>query len=257
MNEEKNVNLTGQKLPVIKTENLGKAYLLPDQQLLPVLTGIDFELKAGELVAIMGVSGVGKTTFLNILGGLDRPTEGRVYFEGQDLLAKSEAEMAELRNKKIGFVFQFIYLLPEFTAAENVAIPLIIAGLDKNQALGQARKALQEVGMDHRQDFRPAQLSGGEQQRIAVARALINEPKLLLADEPTGNLDWKTGETIIKLIANCTGGRVCLRLLLLIMKKLPVLSEILSDGKRSVKFLKVKKVNYTMDLCGFFRQEND
>lgn len=201
MNEEKNVNLTGQKLPVIKTERLGKAYLLPDQQLLPVLNGIDFELKAGELVAIMGISGVGKTTFLNILGGLDRPTEGRVYFEGQDLLAKSEAERAELRNKKIGFVFQFIYLLPEFTAAENIAIPLIIAGLDKNQALGRARQALQEVGMDHRHDFRPAQLSGGEQQRIAVARALINEPKLLLADEPTGNLDWKTGETIIKLIA--------------------------------------------------------
>lgn len=134
------------------------------------------------------------------MGGLDRPTDGRVYFEGQDLMTKNQTEVAELRNKKIGFVFQFIYLLPEFTAVENVAIPLIIAGMDKNQALSQARKGLEEVGMDNRWNFRPAQLSGGEQQRIAVARALINEPRLLLADEPTGNLDWKTGETIIKLI---------------------------------------------------------
>lgn len=194
------INLTENSWPVIKTENLGKAYPLPDRTWLRVLDGINFELKTGELVAIMGVSGVGKTTFLNILGGLDRPTDGRVYFEGQDLMTKNQTEVAELRNKKIGFVFQFIYLLPEFTAVENVAIPLIIAGMDKNQALSQARKGLEEVGMDNRWNFRPAQLSGGEQQRIAVARALINEPRLLLADEPTGNLDWKTGETIIKLI---------------------------------------------------------
>ncbi|MDD8019858.1 MAG: ABC transporter ATP-binding protein [Acidobacteriota bacterium] len=200
MNENKNINLTGKAVPVIKTDHLAKAYLLPDQQWLRVLDGINFELKPGELVAIMGVSGVGKTTFLNILGGLDRPTEGRVYFEGQDLMARSEDDRAELRNKKIGFIFQFIYLLPEFTAVENVAIPLIIAGRGKKQALHQAREALEEVGMGHRRDSRPAQLSGGEQQRIAVARALINEPKVLLADEPTGNLDWKTGETIIKLI---------------------------------------------------------
>jgi len=117
MNEEKNINLTGQKLPVIRTENLRKAYPLPDQQLLPVLNGIDFELKAGELVAIMGVSGIGKTTFLNILGGLDRPTGGRIYFEGQDLLAKNETEMAELRNKKIGFVFSL------FTSCRNLPQP--------------------------------------------------------------------------------------------------------------------------------------
>jgi len=200
MSEDKMIDLTETNWPVIKTENLGKAYPLPDRTCLRVLNGINFEIKAGELVAIMGVSGVGKTTFLNIVGGLDRPTEGRVYFEGQDLMAKSQTEVAELRNKKIGFVFQFIYLLPEFTAVENVAIPLIIAGIDKNQALSRARKGLEEVGMNNRWNFRPAQLSGGEQQRIAVARALINEPRLLLADEPTGNLDWKTGETIIRLI---------------------------------------------------------
>jgi len=200
MSEDKMIDLTETNWPVIKTENLGKAYPLPDRTCLRVLNGINFEIKAGELVAIMGVSGVGKTTFLNIVGGLDRPTEGRVYFEGQDLMAKSQTEVAELRNKKIGFVFQFIYLLPEFTAVENVAIPLVIAGIDKNQALSRARKGLEEVGMNNRWNFRPAQLSGGEQQRIAVARALINEPRLLLADEPTGNLDWKTGETIIRLI---------------------------------------------------------
>lgn len=185
---------------IVKTENLGKAYPLPDNQWLRVFENINFELKAGELVAIMGVSGVGKTTFLNIIGGLDKPTEGRVYFEGQDLEEKTPAEIALLRNKQIGFVFQFYHLLPEFTTLENVAIPLLIGGMKKDEALSLARQALEEVGMGTRSGFRPAQLSGGEQQRVAVARALVTQPKLLLADEPTGNLDWKTGEKILQLI---------------------------------------------------------
>jgi lipoprotein-releasing system ATP-binding protein len=185
---------------IVKTESLGKAYPLPDNQWLRVFENINFELKAGELVAVMGVSGVGKTTLLNIIGGLDRPTEGRIYFDGQDLQEKSPDEIALLRNKHIGFVFQFYHLLPEFTALENVAIPLLIGGMKKDGALALSRQALEEVGMGSRSVFRPAQLSGGEQQRIAVARALVNQPRLLLADEPTGNLDWRTGEKILQLI---------------------------------------------------------
>ncbi len=185
---------------VIKTEKLGKSYLLPDNQWLRVFEGLDFELKKGELVAIAGVSGVGKTTFLNIVGGLDRPTEGRVFFNGQDLWQKSPLEIAFLRNRYIGFVFQFYHLLPEFNALENVAIPLLIGGLRKEEAFYRAGRVLAEVGMSHRASSRPAQLSGGEQQRVAVARALVTEPAILLADEPTGNLDWKTGERILQLI---------------------------------------------------------
>ncbi|MCX8160145.1 MAG: ABC transporter ATP-binding protein [Candidatus Saccharicenans sp.] len=185
---------------IIRTENLGKAYPLPGNEWLRVFEGIDFELRAGELAAVMGVSGVGKTTFLNIIGGLDRPTEGKVFVRGQNLWEKTPSEIALLRNRYIGFVFQFYHLLPEFSALENVAIPLLIAGRDREEALEQAARALEEVGMSGRATARPAQLSGGEQQRVAVARALVAGPGLLLADEPTGNLDWKTGEKILRLI---------------------------------------------------------
>jgi lipoprotein-releasing system ATP-binding protein len=188
--------------PMLRTINLGKTYPLPDNQWLQVLKGINFELKAGELIAIMGVSGVGKTTFLNMVGGLDRPTEGQVFLNGQNLWEKSPAEVALLRNKDIGFVFQFYHLLPEFNSLENVAIPLLIGGLKQDKAIELAAQALEEVGMNSRAYFRPAQLSGGEQQRVAVARALVTNPRLLLADEPTGNLDWKTGEKILNLIVD-------------------------------------------------------
>ncbi len=185
---------------IVRTENLGKAYPLPGNQWLPVFEGLDFELRPGELVAVMGVSGVGKTTFLNIIGGLDRPTEGRVFFRGQNLWEKTQTEIAVLRNRHIGFVFQFYHLLPEFSALENVAIPLLIAGRGREEAMDKAARALEEVGLGGRKAARPAQLSGGEQQRVAVARALVTGPDLLLADEPTGNLDWKTGEMILELI---------------------------------------------------------
>ncbi len=185
---------------IIRTEKLGKSYPLPGKEWLRVFEGIDFELRAGELVAVMGVSGVGKTTFLNIIGGLDRPTEGKVFFQGHDLWEKTPAEIALLRNRYIGFVFQFYHLLPEFSALENVAIPLLIAGRNREEAMEKAARALEEVGMSARAGARPAQLSGGEQQRVAVARALVAGPELLLADEPTGNLDWKTGERILQLI---------------------------------------------------------
>lgn len=185
---------------IVRTENLGKAYPLPGNRWLPVFEGLDFELRTGELVAVMGVSGVGKTTFLNIIGGLDRPTEGRVFFRGQNLWEKTPTEIAVLRNRHIGFVFQFYHLLPEFSAVENVAIPLLIGGRGREEAMDKAARALEEVGLGGRATARPAQLSGGEQQRVAVARALVTGPDLLLADEPTGNLDWKTGEMILELI---------------------------------------------------------
>jgi lipoprotein-releasing system ATP-binding protein len=184
---------------LLKVENLGKNYPLP-KGVLRVFEGLDFELEKGAIVAVMGVSGVGKTTFLNLLGTLDRPTRGRIILDGEDLSTRSERELAAIRNRKIGFVFQFYHLLPEFTSRENVAIPLMIRGLDKATALERAQETLREVGLVDKAEQRPSRLSGGEQQRVAVARALASEPRLLLADEPTGNLDWKTGEGVLRLI---------------------------------------------------------
>jgi lipoprotein-releasing system ATP-binding protein len=184
---------------LLRATNLGKEYPLPSG-VLQVFRGLNFELEAGDAVAIMGASGVGKTTLLNLLGALDRPSEGTVFLEEEDLFARDEKELARIRNQKIGFVFQFYHLLPEFTTLENVALPLMIRGLDKREALTRSSKILKEVFLEDKAQLRPSQLSGGEQQRIAVARALVNEPKLLLADEPTGNLDWKTGEHILELL---------------------------------------------------------
>ena len=184
---------------LLKTLNLGKEYPLP-KGVLRVFEGINFELLEGDLVAIMGVSGVGKTTFLNLLGALDRPSEGKILFDGDDLLSRSKKELAEIRNRKIGFVFQFYHLLPEFTALENVTFPLLIRGAERKEAEKKAHEILKEVSLEEKAHIRPAQLSGGEQQRVAIARALVNEPRLLLADEPTGNMDWKTGQMILELI---------------------------------------------------------
>lgn len=186
---------------IVKTEHLTKDYVLPNG-ILSVFKGINFELEGGELVAIMGVSGVGKTTLLNLLGILDKPTEGKIFIDGEDILSKNEREKAELRNKKIGFVFQFYHLLPEFTALENVSFPLLIRGVERKKAQRKASDILSEVSLEEKAPFRPSLLSGGEQQRVAIARALVNEPRLLLADEPTGNLDWKTGKKILELIRN-------------------------------------------------------
>src|SRR5512137_2460098 len=185
--------------PVLVAAGLGKTYPLPKGEL-RVFEGIDFELKRGELVAVMGASGVGKTTLLNLLGGLDRPTEGRVRLDGEDLFGGTDRDTAAVRNRKIGFVFQVYHLLPEFTALENVSFPLMIGGLAKKQAFGRAAEFLREVGLEDKTASRPSQLSGGEQQRVAIARALVNGPCLLLADEPTGNLDWKTGERVLRLV---------------------------------------------------------
>jgi len=184
---------------VLAAERLGKTYPLPKGEL-RVFEGLDFELRRGELAAVMGASGVGKTTLLNLLGGLDRPTEGRVLLDGEDLFAGSDREVASVRNRKIGFVFQVYHLLPEFTALENVSFPLMIGGTPRKEAFRRAGEMLREVGLEDKTASRPSQLSGGEQQRVAIARSLVNGPCLLLADEPTGNLDWRTGEKVLRLV---------------------------------------------------------
>lgn len=184
---------------LVVARDLGKVYPSPKGEI-QVLQGLDFSLERGEIVAVMGASGVGKTTFLNLIGGLDKPTAGKVFLEGDDIHIKEEKEKARLRNKNIGFVFQFYHLLPEFSALENVFLPLLIRGLDRREAEARAFHLLREMNLEERAFQRPSQLSGGEQQRVAIARALVNEPKLLLADEPTGNLDVRSGESIMNLI---------------------------------------------------------
>lgn len=161
-----------------------------------VLKGISIQLAKRETVALLGASGAGKSTLLHILGALDRPTSGSVTYAGENIFAKSESQLASFRNRSIGFVFQFHHLLPEFTALENVMMPALINGMKKNEALAEAQAILGEVGLSHRLSHKPGELSGGEQQRVAVARALVMNPQLLLADEPTGNLDMKTSESI-------------------------------------------------------------
>ncbi len=165
-----------------------------------VLRGIDLTLLEGERTSIVGASGVGKTTLLHILGTLDRPTSGKVLWGGRDIFALNEKELALFRNREIGFVFQFHHLLPEFTALENTMMPCLIQGLSEREASDRAEVILSQVGLKERMTHKPGELSGGEQQRVAVARALVLEPKILLADEPTGNLDTQTGESVFALL---------------------------------------------------------
>jgi len=184
---------------MIEAQDLKKSFKL-DQAEVHVLKGVSLEIKRGELVAIVGASGVGKTTLLHILGTLDRPTSGTVRFDGNDVFAMDDQTLAEFRNRKIGFVFQFHHLLPEFTALENVMLPALIRRQSEAEARAAAEAVLKEVGLEHRLVHRIGELSGGEQQRVAVARALVLHPDLVLADEPTGNLDTHTGEEVFKLL---------------------------------------------------------
>jgi lipoprotein-releasing system ATP-binding protein len=165
-----------------------------------VLKGVDLNFSRGERAAIVGASGVGKTTLLHVLGTLDRPTGGKVFYEGKDIYALNEKELALFRNREIGFVFQFHHLLPEFSALENTMMPCLIQGIPKKESAARAEAILTLVGLKERLSHKPGELSGGEQQRVAVARALVLEPKVLLADEPTGNLDTKTGESVFDLL---------------------------------------------------------
>jgi lipoprotein-releasing system ATP-binding protein len=184
---------------MLRTEDLRKTFLSGTQEITP-LRGINFSIARQEMVAVVGPSGAGKSTLLHLLAALDTPTNGKVYFGANSLDSLSEQEVAQYRNETVGFVWQRHHLLPDFTAAENVAMPLLIRGMSLGQALRAARSLLGEVGLADRADQRAGQLSGGEQQRVAIARALVNNPRLLLADEPTGDLDERNAENIFALM---------------------------------------------------------
>src|SRR5918993_2688504 len=190
---------------IIHLENIIKSYFLGKQEL-PVLKGINLDIFKNEYVAFMGPSGSGKSTLMNILGCLDTPTGGTYILNGKDVSRMPDNDLAEVRNKEIGFVFQQFNLLPRLTAAENVALPLIYSGVSKKQRLEKARYTLDKVALADRSHHKPNEMSGGQNQRVAIARALVNDPAIILADEPTGNLDTKTSHEIMEIFSRIHGG---------------------------------------------------
>jgi len=184
--------------PIIHLEQIRKSYFMGKQEL-RVLKGIDLDIYKNEYVALMGPSGSGKSTLMNILGCLDSPSGGRYVLNGQDVSKMSEDSLADVRGKEIGFVFQQFHLLPRLTALENVALPLVYAGVGRKQRTEMAMAVIQKVGLEERKDHKPNELSGGQCQRVAIARALVNNPSIILADEPTGNLDSKTSGEIMEI----------------------------------------------------------
>ncbi|MGA2242613.1 MAG: ABC transporter ATP-binding protein [Verrucomicrobiota bacterium] len=187
--------------PLLSAHNLIRTYTL-GKRALEVLRGVNLDVARGEFLALRGASGAGKSTLLHLIGGLDAPNAGEIHFAGQNLAALSQSELAHFRRRRVGFVFQAYYLLPELDALENVCLPARVARVPAGQAGARGRDLLARVGLKDRMEHKPYELSGGEQQRVAIARALINEPELVLADEPTGNLDSRTGGEIMELIKN-------------------------------------------------------
>lgn len=191
---------------LLEARELKKTYGNGEEKV-EALRGASLRLNRGDAVSIFGPSGSGKSTFLHLLGGLDRPTSGEILFEDQHLAGMDDEELARFRNRKVGFVFQFHHLMPEFSALENVAMPLLIAGVVKKEAFEQAGGILEEVGLGSRKEFSPIKLSGGEKQRVAVARALVHNPSLVLADEPTGNLDSETEKGVMEMFSRLNRSR--------------------------------------------------
>jgi putative ABC transport system ATP-binding protein len=186
---------------LINAKGLSKSYRM-GQEVIRALVSVDITVKKGEYVAFMGPSGSGKSTLMNIVGALDTPSSGSYVLNGNDVSKMSESDLATVRNKEIGFVFQTFNLLPRYSALENVALPLVYAGYSKSERNAKAKKALEDVGLGDRSGHRPNELSGGQRQRVAIARALVNDPSIILADEPTGNLDSKTSYDIMALFKN-------------------------------------------------------
>jgi putative ABC transport system ATP-binding protein len=184
---------------VIETQNLKKRYRMGDVDV-SALNGVDLRVETGEFMSIMGPSGSGKTTLLNLIGALDRPSEGKVRIKGTDISRLNDDELAELRNREIGFVFQFFNLVARMSALKNVEMPMAFAGVSPDERKRRATELLESVGLGDRIDHRPTELSGGEQQRVAIARALVNNPSVVLCDEPTGNVDSKTGKEVMEIL---------------------------------------------------------
>lgn len=184
---------------IIEIKSIGKSFRLPDKTRLEVLKNLFLNVKRGIIIAITGASGSGKSTLLHLMGGLDKPDSGDILMNGRSILSFNRKEQTYYRNQQVGFIFQFHYLMPELNVRENVAFPFLMNRFDKEEAYARAEKLLANVGLKDKLDYMPFQLSGGERQRAAIARGLINSPEILMADEPTGSLDWKTGEKVFNI----------------------------------------------------------
>lgn len=187
------------KEPIIKLQDVWKIYKMGDVEV-PALRGLNIEIYPGEFVAIMGPSGSGKSTAMNMVGCLDTPTKGQIFLDKKDISKMRESDLAQIRGKKIGFIFQSFNLMPNLTAVENVMLPMTFQGIPRQEREARAKKLLKLVGLERRMNHKPTELSGGQQQRVAIARSLSNDPEVILADEPTGNLDSKTGEDVLEML---------------------------------------------------------